>query len=82
MKKIVEKYIYYTRDINYSLDVALSNKYLEVIIRCLELKLFNEKDEVLFYKSNKTSSFSLKNLSSRDLMMTSKYLFDRAVSKI
>ena len=32
----------------YSLDAARSNKYLEVIIRCLELKLFNEKDEVLF----------------------------------
>ena len=30
------------------LDVVLSNKYLEVIVRCLELKLFNEKDEVLF----------------------------------
>ena len=28
----------------YSLDVALSNKYLEVIIKCLELKLYNEKD--------------------------------------
>ena len=32
----------------YSLDAALSNKYFEVIIRCIELKLFNEKDEVLF----------------------------------
>ena len=42
---------------SYSLDVVLSNKYLEVIIRCLELKLFNEKVEVLVYKikkSNKT----------------------------
>ena len=33
---------------DYSLVDALSNKYLEVIIRCLELKSFNEKDEALF----------------------------------
>ena len=32
----------------YSLAVALSNNYFEVIIRCLELKLYNEKDEFLF----------------------------------
>ena len=31
----------------YSLYVALSNKYLEVIIRCLELMFFNER--VKFY---------------------------------
>ena len=37
----------------YSLDVILSNKYLQVIVRCLELKLFNDKDEVLFYKAKK-----------------------------
>ena len=29
----------------YSLDVALSNKYLEIIIRCLELWLYNQKDQ-------------------------------------
>ena len=31
------------------MDIALSNKYLEVLIKCLELKIFNEKVEVLFY---------------------------------
>ena len=34
--------------LTYSLDKALSNKYLEVIIQCLELEIFNEKVEVLF----------------------------------
>ena len=32
----------------YSPDLALSNKYLEMIIRSLEAKIFNEKVEVLF----------------------------------
>ena len=30
--------------LNSYLDVALSNKYLEVIIQFLKLKLFNERD--------------------------------------
>ena len=33
----------------YSLDLVLSNKYLEVIIQSLEPKILNEKAEVLFY---------------------------------
>ena len=32
----------------YSLDLALSNKYLEVVTQCLELEIFDEKVEVLF----------------------------------
>ena len=32
----------------YSLDFALSNKYFELIIQCLEPKILNEKVEVLF----------------------------------
>ena len=42
------------KPLTYSLDLALSNKYLEAIIQCLELKLFNEKVEVLFYKIKKS----------------------------
>ena len=38
---------------SYSLDFALSNKYLEVILQCLEPKILNEKVEVLFYKMKK-----------------------------
>ena len=34
--------------ITYSLDLALSNKYLDVIIPWLEPKIFNENVEVLF----------------------------------
>ena len=34
--------------ITYRLDLALSNKYLQVIILCLEPKILNEKVEVLF----------------------------------
>ena len=32
----------------YSLDFALSNKYFELIIQCLEPKILTEKVEVLF----------------------------------
>ena len=39
--------------IGYIPDLALSNKYLEVIIQCLEPKIFNEKFEVLLYKIKK-----------------------------
>ena len=34
--------------LTYSLDFALYNKYLKVIIRSLDPKIFNGKDEVLF----------------------------------
>ena len=33
--------------LTYSSEFALSNKYLKVIIQCLEPKLFDEKVEVL-----------------------------------
>ena len=56
----------------YSLYVALSNKYLEVIIKYLELKLYNEKDEVLFDDSGWLLN----------IMITSKYLFVRATSRL
>ena len=34
--------------LTYSWDFALSNMYLEVILQCLEAKLFDDKVEVLF----------------------------------
>ena len=37
----------------YSLDLALSNEYLDLIIKYLDPKIFNEKVEVLFYKIKK-----------------------------
>ena len=37
--------------LTYSLDLALSNKYLEVIILSLELTIFNKKIEDLLYKN-------------------------------
>ena len=46
----------------YRLDLALLNKYLEVIKKFLEPKVLNEKVEVLFFffiLQNKTSIFSL-----------------------
>ena len=36
--------------LTHSLELVLSNKYLKVIIECLEPKIFNEKVEILFYK--------------------------------
>ena len=36
------------RILTYSLDFALSNNYLKVIIQYLELEIFNGKVEVLF----------------------------------
>ena len=39
--------------LTYSFDLALSNKYLKVIIKRLKPKIFNEKAEVLFNKINK-----------------------------
>ena len=34
--------------LTYRLDLALSNKYFDFIIQCLEPKIFNEKVVVLF----------------------------------
>ena len=36
------------KPLTYSLDLALSKKYLEVIKQCLEPKIFNEKVDYLF----------------------------------
>ena len=69
----------------FSRDLALSNKYLKVTIQSLELKIFIEKVEVLFdffIIQNKTSTFTLNILSYKDFMVTSKYLFDRAKSRL
>ena len=66
----------------YSPDLALSYKYLKVIILCLEPKIFNEKVEVSFVfmiLHNKNSTFSFNILGSRHSMMTSKHLFDRII---
>ena len=50
----------------YSLGLALSNKYLEMIIQCQKPEVFSKKVRVLFYKikknPNKTSSLSLNTL--------------------
>ena len=60
--------------LTYSLDLAPSNEYLEVIIESLEPMIFNQKVEVLFYeikKSNKTTlTFYISSY--RHCMMTSK----------
>ena len=69
----------------YCPDSTLSNKYLKVIIQCLERKIFNEKVQVLFFKikkSNITSVFLLNILGSIYCMMTSKCLFNRAKSEL
>ena len=63
------------RILNYGLESALSNNYLEVTILCLEPKVFNVLVEVLFYmlkKTNKTSTFSSNILDSKDCMMALK----------
>ena len=58
--------------LTYILHFALSNKYLNMIIQCLEPKIFNEKVEVLFCKknTNKTSTFSLNIIDSKDCAIT------------
>ena len=48
----------------YSLDFALSNKYLELIIQFLDPQIFNQKVGILFYKIkrlNKNLTFSSNN---------------------
>ena len=42
------------KSIIYGLELALSNKYLEMIIQCLEPKILNEKVGVLLYKIKKS----------------------------
>ena len=34
--------------LTYSVDFVLSNEYFEMVIRCLEIKIFTEKVGVLF----------------------------------
>ena len=61
--------------------MPLSIEYLQVALQCWEPKVFNVKVEVLFYiikNLNKTSTFSLNILGSKDCMMISKYLFDKS----
>ena len=40
--------------ITYSLNLVLSYSYFGVMIQCLEPQIFNEKDELLFYKIEDT----------------------------
>ena len=64
------------------MDMALSNKQLEVILK--KINLFNEKNEVLFdfcILQNKTSTISLNDLGLRHLMIISKYLLVRDKSR-
>ena len=73
--------------LTYSMGLALSNRYLEVIIQCLEPKILNEKVAVLFdflfiLYSNITSTFSLNISGSSHRMMTDKNLFDRVKSML
>ena len=54
--------------LTYTMDVIVSNKYLEVIIQCPEPKIFKEKIEFLFeflILLNKTSASLLNILCSR-----------------
>ena len=56
----------------YSLDMALSNKKLELIRKYLYINIFNEKIEVLFDFNilwNKTSTTSLNNLGLRHFIV-------------
>ena len=69
----------------HSLDFTLSNKYFEIILRCLKLEIFNEKAECLlnfFIFRNRTSTFSINTASTRHRMIAYKYLFDRANSRL
>ena len=71
--------------LTYSLDLVLSNEYLEVIMSYLELEIFNEKVAVLFdffILKNKNYTFLINIPSSRNDMMTGKYLFDRTKSRL
>ena len=50
---------------NYILDLTLSNKYLEVIVKFFEPKILNEKIDVLFdllILKNKTNIFKEKSI--------------------
>ena len=70
--------------LTYSLDLALSKEYLEVIIESLEPMVFNEKVKILSYEikdSNKTSTFTFNISSPRYCMMhvlniQAKYMHD------
>ena len=66
------------------MGLVLLNKYLKVLIKFLEPKIFNEKVEVIidyFILKNNTLAFLLNITSFRYCMMTSKYLIDRAKFK-
>ena len=38
------------KEYTYSMDFALSNRYLKVMIQPLEPRIFDEKNEVILYK--------------------------------
>ena len=63
----------------YSLDFALSNKYFELIIQCLEPKILTEKVQVLFVfiLQNKASTFSFSILGSKHCMIISNIYIDQ-----
>ena len=68
-----------------NLDLDISNKYLEITVKILEPKILKEKVEVLidyFILKNKILTFSSNIIGSRVYMMTSKYSFDRAKSRL
>ena len=67
--------------ITYSLEIFVSNTYLEFIKQYLELEILNEKVVILFNKIKKlikTLTFSLTVLGSRYCIITSKCVFDTA----
>ena len=57
--------------LTYILDFAPSNKYLNIIIHCLEPMMSNEKGDVLFgfFIKNKTSIFSFNKLNFKNCML-------------
>ena len=58
--------------LTYSLDLALTIN-IDKLSQSLEIKIFNEKVEILFdffILKSKTTTFSLNILGSRDCMMT------------
>ena len=68
----------------YSLDFSISNKYLEAIKQYLEPKISDYQDEfciqnfLLHRIKPQLSGYLVNILSFRDMMILSKYLFDKA----
>ena len=71
--------------LTYSLDFALSNKYLELIKQCLIPQIFNQKVGVIYYnikKLKKTLTFSSNKSGFRHCMVTLKNIFDRTMTRL